>query len=86
MDSAPEAPLSEAADALAPVPPDDPPAVRDFASDCAAFALAASEMRILFRTEVAPHDFAIRVIAPLCCITPVLPSMVATPFTTETVK
>lgn len=73
-------------DVLAPVPPDAPPAVRDFASDCAAFAFASSEMRMLLRTEVAPHDLAIRVIAPLCCITPVLPSMIATPFTTETVK
>jgi len=51
-----------------------------------ALALAASEMRMLLRTLTAPQDLAIRVITPLCCITLVLPSIVATPFDTETVK
>lgn len=61
-------------------------AVLPFASEATALFLAASEMRMLLRTLVAPLDFAIRVMAPLCCITLVEPSMVATPFTTETVK
>jgi hypothetical protein len=41
---------------------------------------------MLLRTLAAPLDFAILVMAPLCCMTLVLPSSVASPFTTETVK
>src|SRR5665213_3157579 len=39
-----------------------------------------------FRTARAPPVFARRVATPLCWITFVLPSIVATPFCTETVK
>jgi hypothetical protein len=41
-------------------------AARCCASASAAFAFAASETCMLFRTLVAPLAFAIRVIAPLC--------------------
>ena len=41
---------------------------------------------MLFTTDFAPADFAIRVAEPLCCTTLVEPSQNATPPCTRTVK
>jgi hypothetical protein len=59
---------------------------RGFASEAAALDLASSEIRMLLRTLVAPLVLAIRVMAPLRCMTLVFPSIVTTPFSTETLK
>ncbi len=48
--------------------------------------LAAPSMWMLLTTEVAPADLAMRVAAPLCCMTEVWPSQVATPLWTWTWK
>src|SRR5579872_6369692 len=44
-----------------------------------ALAASCSETLMLFTTRIAPAVLAIRVAAPLCCITLVVPVQVATP-------
>jgi hypothetical protein len=69
-----------------PALPEPEPRARFRASRAAAFALASSEIRIWFFTATAPPSFASLVATPLCWITSVLPSRVATPPCTVTVK